>query len=134
MGDPIFDNFIKTQVQFAGASPALAVEAGRVLLDMIGSPVILLTHSQGGGIGFDLTEARPHLVKAIVTVEPGGPQFGNVDTAKVTSGPRNPNSWGLTNNRFEYGALGSPRDGPPAIGLITQSQRWMSGRAQLMAA
>jgi pimeloyl-ACP methyl ester carboxylesterase len=102
MGDPIFDNFIRTQVQFAGASTALARDAGRVLLDMIGTPVILLTHSQGGGIGFDLTEARHNLVKAMVTVEPGGPQFGNVDTAKVTSGPRNPNSWGLTNNRFEY--------------------------------
>jgi pimeloyl-ACP methyl ester carboxylesterase len=102
MGDPVFDNFIRSQVQFAGASPALAVEAGKALLDMIGTPVILLTHSQGGGIGFDLTEARPNLVKAMVTIEPGGPQFGNVDTAKVTSGPRNPNSWGLTNSRFEY--------------------------------
>ena len=102
IGDPVFDNFLRTQVQFAGASPALAVDAGKVLLDMIGSPVVLLTHSQGGGIGFDLTEARPNLVKAMVTIEPGGPQFGNVDTAKVTSGPRNPNSWGLTNNRYEY--------------------------------
>jgi pimeloyl-ACP methyl ester carboxylesterase len=102
MGDPVFDNFIRTQVQSAGASPALAVEAGKALLDLIGTPVILLTHSQGGGIGFDLTEARPNLVKAMVTIEPGGPQFGNVDTAKVTSGPRNPNSWGLTNRRFEY--------------------------------
>jgi pimeloyl-ACP methyl ester carboxylesterase len=102
IGDPNFDNFMKTQVQFAGASPALARDAGVVLLEMIGAPVILLTHSQGGGIGFDLTEARPNLVKAMVTVEPGGPQFGNVDTAKVTAGPRNPNSWGLTNNRYEY--------------------------------
>jgi pimeloyl-ACP methyl ester carboxylesterase len=102
IGDPIFDTFMKSQVQFAGASPALARDAGTVLLDMIGTPVILLTHSQGGGIGFDLTEARPNLVKAMVTVEPGGPQFGNVDTAKVTAGPRNPNSWGLTNNRYEY--------------------------------
>jgi pimeloyl-ACP methyl ester carboxylesterase len=102
IGDPSFDNFMKTQVQFAGASPALARDAGMVLLEMIGTPVILLTHSQGGGIGFDLTEARPNLVKAMVTVEPGGPQFGNVDTAKVTAGPRNPNSWGLTNNRYEY--------------------------------
>ena len=102
MGDPIFDNFIRTQVQFAGATGALMRDAAPALLDMIGTPVILLTHSQGGGFGFDLTEARPQLVKAMVTVEPGGPQFGNVDTAKVTSGQRNPNSWGLTNNRFEY--------------------------------
>jgi hypothetical protein len=38
----------------------------------------------------------------MVTAEPGGPQFGGADTAKVTAGPRNPNSWGLTNNRYEY--------------------------------
>jgi pimeloyl-ACP methyl ester carboxylesterase len=101
-GDPIFDNFIRTQVQFAGASTALAREAGVALLEMIGQPVILLTHSQGGGIGFDVTEARPKLVRAMVTVEPGGPQFGGADTAKVEPGPRDPRSWGLTTNRFEY--------------------------------
>jgi len=65
-------------------------------------PVILLTHSQGGGIGFDVTEDRPQLVKAMVTVEPGGPQIGNVNTATAEAGPRNPNSWGLTTRRFEY--------------------------------
>ena len=102
MGDPIFDNFIRTQVQFAGASPALARDAGIALLDMIGIPVILFTHSQGGGIGFDVTEARPNLVKAMVTAEPGGPQIGGADTAKVEPGPRNPNSWGLTTNKFEF--------------------------------
>ena len=77
IGDPIFDSFIKTQVQFAAASTDLARDAAVALLEMIGTPAILLTHSQGGGIGFDVTEARPQLVKAIVTVEPGGPQIGN---------------------------------------------------------
>jgi len=111
MGDPIFDNFIKTQVQFAGASTELARDAGVALLEMIGTPAILLTHSQGGGIGFDVTEARPQLVKAIVTVEPGGPQIGNADTAKVQAGPRNPRSWGLTTNRFEFDpAANQPSD------------------------
>ena len=38
----------------------------------------------------------------MVALEPGGPQFGGVDTAKVEPRPRNPNSWGLTNNRYEY--------------------------------
>ena len=111
IGDPIFDNFIKTQVQSAGATGALTVPAGIALLDMIGSPVILFTHSQGGGFGFEVTEARPKLVKAMVTVEPGGPQFGGADTAKVTAGPRNPNSWGLTNARYEYSpAANAPSD------------------------
>ena len=102
MGDPIFDAFIRSQVQSAGASPQLAIDAGVALLDAIGVPVILLTHSQGGGIGFDVAEDRPQLVKAMVTVEPGGPQIGNVNTANAQAGPRNPNSWGLTTRRFEY--------------------------------
>jgi len=38
----------------------------------------------------------------MVTAEPGGPQFGGADTAKVEARPRNPNSWGLTNNPYEY--------------------------------
>ncbi len=49
-GDPIFDDFIKTQVQFAGQSTTLARYAAIELLEQIG-PVILLTHSQGGGVG-----------------------------------------------------------------------------------
>jgi pimeloyl-ACP methyl ester carboxylesterase len=111
IGDPIFDAFMKSQVQFAGASPALARDATIALLDTIRTPVILLAHSQGGGIAFDVTEQRPNLVRALVSLEPGGPQFGNVDTAKVTAGPRNPNSWGLTNNRFEYDPpASSPKD------------------------
>jgi pimeloyl-ACP methyl ester carboxylesterase len=102
IGDSIFDTFIRTQVQFAGASIDLARDASIALLEMIGTPVVLLTHSQGGGLGFDITEARPQLVRAMVTVEPGGPQIGNADTAKVQPGPRNPRSWGLTTSRFEF--------------------------------
>ena len=70
------------------------------LLDLIGSPVILLTHSQGGPFGFAVADRRPNLVKAIVTVEPGGPPIKGVDTAKVAynaagsggsnKGPSNP--------------------------------------------
>ena len=100
IGDPIFDTFMKTQVQFAGRHGSLTPAAGVALLEMIGGPVILFTHSQGGGFGFDITEQRPNQVPLMVALEPGGPQFGNVDTAKVEAGPRNPNSWGLTNNRL----------------------------------
>src|SRR5207344_2978316 len=87
IGDPIFDAFIKSQVQSAGASPALARDAGIALLERIGTPVILMTHSQGGGIGFDVTEALPHAVRGMVTIEPGGPQIGSVDTATAQAGP-----------------------------------------------
>ena len=74
-GDPVFDEFIKTQVQFAGQSTTLARHAAIELLQEIG-PVILLTHSQGGGVGFGVTDGAPGLVKALITVEPGGPQIG----------------------------------------------------------
>jgi pimeloyl-ACP methyl ester carboxylesterase len=76
MGDPIFDNFAKGQVQFLGGgennAAKLNQDAGVALLDMIGSPVILLTHSMGGGVGWGVADARPNLVRGIVTVEPGG--------------------------------------------------------------
>jgi pimeloyl-ACP methyl ester carboxylesterase len=72
MGDPVFDTFVKTQVQFAGPSTSLAAKASLDLLDKIGTPVILFTHSQGGGVGWEVADQRPNLVKGIVTVEPGG--------------------------------------------------------------
>jgi len=61
----------------------MARYAAMELLDTIGTPVILLTHSQGGGVGWGVADGRPNLVRAIVTVEPGGPQIANVDTANV---------------------------------------------------
>jgi|SoiMetStandDraft_2_1073263.scaffolds.fasta_scaffold05157_2 pimeloyl-ACP methyl ester carboxylesterase len=119
IGDPIFDTFMKSQVQFAGASTALARDATLALLDTIGNPVILFAHSQGGGIAFETAEARPQLVKAMVSLEPGGPQFGNVDTAKVTAGPRNPNSWGLTNARYEYDP---PANSPSDLNVVLEQK------------
>src|SRR5258707_755057 len=101
-GDPVFDNFIKGQMQFVNRQGELAVPAGVALLDRIGRPVILITHSQGGGFGFDVTEQRPKLVAGMVAIEPGGPQIGSVDTAKVSYTSINPNSWGLTASPYKY--------------------------------
>jgi len=50
----------------------LNVEALARLLDKIG-PVILLVHSQSGGLAWPLAQARPQLVKAIIAAEPAGP-------------------------------------------------------------
>jgi pimeloyl-ACP methyl ester carboxylesterase len=44
------------------------------LLDRIG-PSVLLTHSFGGGFGWLALSERPHLVKALVAIEPAGPPF-----------------------------------------------------------
>jgi pimeloyl-ACP methyl ester carboxylesterase len=101
-GDPIFDTFIKTQVQFAGRSTEMARFATIELLDEIGTPVILMTHSQGGGIGWGVADARPDLVAAIVTIEPGGPQISPVDTANVAYRDRIGNAWGPTNYPLTY--------------------------------
>jgi len=51
----------------------------------------------------------------MVTVEPGGPQIGNVDTATAEAGPRNPNPWGLTTGRFEYDPPAARRLGLNAL-------------------
>ena len=101
-GDPIFDNFIKTQVQFAGQSTTMARAAAMELLDTIGTPVILLTHSQGGGVGWGVADGRPELVRGIVTIEPGGPQIGNVSTADVAYSGRPSNAWGPVNYPLTY--------------------------------
>ena len=110
-GDPVFDNFIKGQMQFVQGQEKTAVPAGIALLDAIGSPVILITHSQGGGIGFNVADARPNLVAGMVAIEPGGPQIGVVDTAKVTYTGKIGNAWGITNMPMHYDPpVNSPDD------------------------
>jgi len=104
MGDPVFDDFARTQVEFlaGGKQAKLNLDAHVALLDRIGSPVIILTHSQGGEFGWQVADARPKLVKAIITAEPGGPQIKNVDTSKIAySGPSS-YVWGPTSLPLHY--------------------------------
>jgi len=111
MGDPVFDYFAKGQLQFVANQDQLTVPAGDALLDAIGKPVILISHSQGGGMGFNVADQRPKLIAGMVAIEPGGPQIGNVDTAKVAYNRVNPDSWGLTNIPMHYDPpLNSPSD------------------------
>ena len=65
------------------------MDADRVakLLDRIG-PAILFTHSASGSDGWLIADRRPHLVAAIVAIEPMGPPFG--DTPNIGT-----LSWGL---------------------------------------
>ena len=102
MGDPVFDYFVKGQVQFVSNQAELAIPAGIALLDRIGTKVILLTHSQGGGIGFNVADERPNLIAGMVAIEPGGPQIGIADTAKVAYTRVNSDSWGLTPMPMKY--------------------------------
>jgi len=74
-GDPVFDQFYASQVQYIGAN-AIAEQLNRdavsALLDKIG-PAIVMTHSQSGAFGWVIADARPKLVKAIVAAEPESP-------------------------------------------------------------
>ncbi|KAI6128420.1 alpha beta-hydrolase [Pisolithus croceorrhizus] len=86
-GDPVFDAFYKSIVPSL-TSPVevsqLVKTAGTQLLDRIG-PVALVTHSQSGSLGWILGDSRPHLVRAIVALEPGGPPFQQAVFASTPS-------------------------------------------------
>jgi hypothetical protein len=59
---------------------ANTVDALAALLDRIG-PSIVIVHSQAGTYGLDVGRKRPHLVKALVTVEGGCDGFTDKDAA-----------------------------------------------------
>jgi pimeloyl-ACP methyl ester carboxylesterase len=108
MGDPVFDAFYKTQVAFVGGSSELIRDAYVALLDRIGVPVVLIAHSQGGGIVWAIADARPDLVKGIVGLEPDGPPMQNVDRITVTG--RESRDWGPSSLPLTY----DPPVGDPA--------------------
>jgi pimeloyl-ACP methyl ester carboxylesterase len=72
-GNAPFDNYMRGRFDSIptgnGLSERQTKAAGAALLDRIG-PAILLTHSQGGAFGWQIADARPQLVKAIIAVEP----------------------------------------------------------------
>lgn len=73
-GDAAFDQFYASQVEGMediSTIESLLREAGSELLDRIG-PAVLLTHSQGGPLGWTIADARPNLVRGILAVEPNG--------------------------------------------------------------
>lgn len=78
-GDPVFDQFYASQVESLKShveSSTVVRDAGAALLDKIGE-AILVTHSQSGPFGWLVADARPNLVKGIVTIEPSGPPIKN---------------------------------------------------------
>src|SRR5436190_10214714 len=74
-------------------------EALVALLGKIG-PAILMTHSQSGPIGWPVADARPDLVKTLISVEPGGPPFYGVEYVAAPEwfkdGAVTANVWGVT--------------------------------------
>ncbi|KAF2163122.1 hypothetical protein M409DRAFT_68742 [Zasmidium cellare ATCC 36951] len=79
IGDPIFDAFMKSQLQVQTDTEMQAMYNNlsfTALLDEIG-PVIVVPHSEGCMHTWQLGDARPELVKAIVALEPLGPPFAD---------------------------------------------------------
>ena len=93
-------------------------KAGAALLDRIG-PAVLITHSEGGPLGFTIADVRPSLVKALISVEPEGPPFE--DRFPISDG-KIKRPFGLTNIPITYDppvrdpATDLPRNTTPRAG------------------
>ncbi|KAI4092116.1 MAG: hypothetical protein LQ339_007989 [Xanthoria mediterranea] len=112
MGDPVYDAFYASQVQFLDDTVTVQTNSqnsGAALLDIIG-PAIIITHSQGGPIGFLIADARPRLVKALISLEPQGPPFQD---RVVTTSTAIVRPYGITNIAITY----SPPVRNPALEL-----------------
>lgn len=115
MGDPIFDAYYASNVQFirsATQQQSTVQKAGAALLDRIGKPVILLSHSQGGLMPWVIADVRPQLTKAIVSLEPTGPPFQEAIFTTTAARP-----YGLTDIPIIY----SPNVTDPAKDLVKQT-------------
>jgi len=103
-GDPIFDQLAAAQVEDIGdtdETEALIRSAGAALLDKIG-PAILLTHSQGGQLGWQIADARPKLVRAVLAIEPSaGPYYLGALPATITPLTMGP-AYGITSSAIAY--------------------------------
>jgi pimeloyl-ACP methyl ester carboxylesterase len=114
MGDPIFDAFYSSNVQLVNNdaySQATVQAAGAALLDRIGSPVVLIAHSQAGPMAILIADARPNLTEAIILLEPGGPPFRGAVFSNASTRP-----WGLTEVPLSY----TPAISDPSIDLVKE--------------
>lgn len=112
MGDPIFDAYYASNVEFLSSATyqqSTVQAAGAALLDRIGKPVILLSHSQGGLMPWLIADVRPKLVKAIVSLEPTGPPFQEAIFTTTAARP-----YGLTDIPLTY----SPAVTNPVVDLV----------------
>ncbi|OLN97890.1 putative secreted lipase-like protein 3 [Colletotrichum chlorophyti] len=115
MGDPVFDAFYSSNVQFinnATYQQTTVRDAGAALLDKIGRPAVVLGHSQGGLMPIVIADARPELTKALILLEPTGPPFQEAVFSNKSSRP-----YGLTDIPVVY----SPEVADPAVDLVQQT-------------
>ncbi|KAF5017874.1 hypothetical protein F66182_10169 [Fusarium sp. NRRL 66182] len=115
MGDPVFDAFYSSNVQFVGNATyqqTTVQNAGAALLDKIGKPAILVGHSQGGLVPVLIGDVRPELTKALILLEPTGPPFQEAVFSNSSS-----RAWGLTDIPLNY----SPKVTDPRADLVKKT-------------
>ena len=121
-GDPTFDQFYASQV--AGPADGACIErlvrqAGAELLDQIG-PCVLLTHSLGAPLGWQIADERSDLTRAMVAVEPTGPAVYDVvlGLGEFREGAM-ARPWGITQARLTYAP---PVSSPDELTFVCQSE------------
>ncbi|CRG89144.1 hypothetical protein PISL3812_06180 [Talaromyces islandicus] len=115
MGDDVFDTYYSSTIQFVSSPTGqqfTVQTAGSQLLDTIGKPAILLSHSQGGLMPWLIADIRKDLVHSIVSLEPTGPPF-----QEAIFSNRSARAWGLTDIPLTY----SPPVTNPATDLVRQT-------------
>lgn len=112
IGDPVFDAYYASRVEFlsnATFQQSTVQAANTALLDRIGKPMVLLSHSQSGLMPWLIADARPKLVKAIVSLEPTGPPFQEAIFSTAAARP-----YGLTDIPLTY----SPAVTNPKVDIV----------------
>jgi pimeloyl-ACP methyl ester carboxylesterase len=117
MGDPAFDNFMNyllARLPRGEYSESLRGAAGAALLDKIG-PAVLIGHAEGAGTAWMMADARPKLVRGIITLQPQGPPMEDYFPP-----PKKPNHlWGLTYSPIHYDP---PIKDPSELQIVKQEK------------
>ncbi|GJE87209.1 alpha/beta-hydrolase [Phanerochaete sordida] len=122
LGDAVFGAFFKSTVQSLVNHTQGELEMQAAAADLFAKtgPVVLLTHSQGGPMGWVLADARPASVRAIVSLEPMGPPFQD---AIIGTGPDL--AWGITDAPLAYAPpAASPGDLQRAVSFTDPALNW----------
>jgi pimeloyl-ACP methyl ester carboxylesterase len=118
-GDPDFHRFLSMQhpsINGGIRMDTINRDALVALLDRIG-PAIVLTHSRSGPFGWLVADARPKLVKAVLSMEPNGPPFENPPTDSGNAPPSGTNRpWGITYEKMTFSpAVTDPAELKPVL-------------------
>lgn len=115
MGDPVFDRFYSSQVQYTRDLTHQQLNtqaAGAALLDYIAKPTVLLGHSTGGQMPIVIADARPDLTAALILLEPQGPPF---TASRQSAGFAR--AWGVADIPLAY----DPVVSDPDVELVRQN-------------